>query len=149
MIIRKATKKDLNKIAELFLEYDKLEHKLDRNVKLFSLKETENSEREHMKLGTEYLLAEEDKEVLGVLNMNIDKRGKEKMGVLHTLIVTEQSRGKGVGKKLVKQAFDYFKKNGCRRVKTFIHKMNENAKGFWEKQGFHLEEGYHAVRMLK
>lgn len=150
MIIRKATKKDLKKIAELFLEYGKYENKLDKNVKVEGLKELESTEKEHMKLGTEYLIAEDNEEkILGVLNTNIDKRGKEKVGVLHTLIVTEKARGSGIGNKLVKSALDYFKKKYCRRVKTFIHIANKNALDFWKKQGFHTEQGYHAVKMLK
>lgn len=149
MKIRKATIEDLKDIAELFLEYDKYEHNLDRNVKLLSLKEIIKSEKEHMKLGTEYILAEEDNKILGALNLNIDERGKEKIGVLHTLIVRKDSRGRGIGNQLVKYAFAYFKKKGCKRVKTFIHAANKNAKVFWEKQGFNLEEGYTASRRLK
>jgi N-acetylglutamate synthase-like GNAT family acetyltransferase len=101
-----------------------------------------------MDLGTEYLIAEQDNKILGVLNINISLMGKEKIGVLHTLIIHKEARGEGMGTRLVKYALDYFKKKGCSRVKTFIHIANKNALGFWEKQGFHTEEGYTASRRL-
>jgi N-acetylglutamate synthase-like GNAT family acetyltransferase len=148
MKIRKANNKDLKSIAKLLLEYDAYEHSLDKNVKLFSLKEVEKAEKEHMDFGTIYFLAETDKNLLGVLNVNVDRRGKEKIGVLHTLIITKEARRNGIGSKLVKYAFNYFKKKGCSRVRTFIHIANKNALGFWKKQGFHTEEGYTTSRRL-
>lgn len=149
MIIRKATKKDINEIARLFQEYGELEHGLDKNVKTENLNEIIKTEKKHMTLGTEYLIAEQDNKALGVLNINISLMGKEKIGVLHTLIITKDARGAGMGTRLVKYALNYFKKNGCSRVRTFIHISNKNALGFWKKQGFYTEEGYTASRGLK
>ena len=148
MKIRKATIKDLGEIAKLFLEYGELEHKLDKNVRKESLKDILKIEKEHMKLGTEYFIVEENDNLLGVINTNIDKRGKEKIGVFHTIIITKEARGKGYGKKLLKHVSNYFKKKGCLRVRTFIHKANKNALNFWIKQGFQTEEGYHASKRL-
>lgn len=148
MIIRKATQGDLKEIAKLFLEYGKYENSLNNEVSTGSLKQIIKEEKEHMKLGTEYFVVEENKKILGVLNMNVDKRGKEKIGVLHTLMITKEARSKGYGKELVGYALKYFKKKGCRRVRTFIHISNKNALCFWKKQGFHAEEGYAASRRL-
>ncbi|VVB79508.1 Acetyltransferase (GNAT) family protein [uncultured archaeon] len=148
MIIRKATKKDLKNIAELFLEYGKYENSLNKEVEAGSLKQIIKEEKEHMGLGTEYFVVEENKKVLGVLNINVDRRGKEKVGVLHTLIIKKEARNKGYGKQLVDYALIYFKKKNCKRARTFIHISNKNALGFWKKQGFHTEEGYAASRKL-
>ena len=149
MKIKKATLKDVKEIAELSLEYAKYESKLNKEIKIKSLREIEKEERNWIKLGTKYILAKEGKETLGILSFNIDRRGKEKVGVLHTTIIKEKSRGKGVGKALVNYVLDYFKKNKCRRVKTFIHIKNKNAFKFWTKQGFETEEGYTAEKRLR
>lgn len=149
MKIRLATKKDLNAIAELFYEYGEYEHSLDKNVETPKLKEEMEQIKEHMKSGTKCILLEEEGKVSGVLNFDIDKRGKEKVGVLHTLIVTKNSRGKGYGKALTDYALNYFKKKGCIKVRTFIHYANKNAQEFWKKNGFRLEHGYVASRRLK
>ena len=149
MKIRLATPKDLPEIAELFCEYGQYEHNLDKNVEAPKLKEEQEQNKAHMNLGTKYILLEEEGKIVGILNFNIDKRGKEKVGVLHTLIITKAARGKGYGGKLVDFAFSNFKKQGCRRVRTFIHFANKNAQGFWKKYGFNLEHGYIASRRLK
>ena len=149
MKIRKATKKDMNKICELMQEYGKYENSLDNHVKFDSLKNIKKQEEKHMCLGTIYILAEENGIIGGVLNINVDKRGKENIGVLHTLIVTKEARGKGIGRNLVNYAYNYFKKKGCKRVRTFIHLKNKNAFSFWKKQGFETEAGFVATRVLR
>lgn len=149
MKIRKATKKDLDEISKLNYEYGEYENELDKNVKNSSLKDIKKQDLKYFKLGTIYFLIEENKKVIGSLSINLDKRGKENVGVLHTLIITKEARGKGYGFRLVNYAFDYFKKHNCRRVRTFIHFANKNAQEFWKKQGFELEHGYTAVKILK
>ena len=149
MKIRKATKKDVNKIAKLSLEYAKYENKLNKKIKIKSLREIEKEEMNWFKLGTKYFIAEKEKEVLGVLSFNISTRGKEKIGILHTTIIKKNVRGKGIGTSLVNSALNYFKKHNCRRVKTFIHIKNKNAFKFWTRQGFEVEEGYAAEKKLK
>jgi len=148
MEIRKATKNDLKEIARLMKEYAKYENNLDENIKVGSLKKIEKEERVLFGFGTKYALAEEDKKILGVLGFNIDRRGKEKIGAIHSTIVLEKARKKGVGKSLVVYVLKYFKKNNCRRVRTFIHKNNKNAINFWAKQGFETTEGYSVEKML-
>ena len=94
MKVRKATIKDLNEIARLSLEYGKYEHKLDKNVRAPSFQEFKKLDKHFMELGTIYFLAEEGKKIMGVLSINIRKQGKEKKGVLHTILVTKEARGK-------------------------------------------------------
>lgn len=149
MKIRKATLKDLNKIAELSLEYAKYENRLNRDIKVESLKEIEKQEGNWIKLGTKYILAQEDNELLGMMALNLGKIGKEKIGIIHTTIIREKARGKGIGNALVDYVFNYFKKNKCKRVKSFVHIKNKNAFKFWTKQGFETEEGYAIQKMLK
>jgi len=149
MKIRIATKKDLREISRLNYKYNKYENKLDKNIKMSKLKDIEKQDKLYFDLGTLYFVVEFKGEIRGVLGANLERRGKEKAGVLHTLIVSEKVRRKGYGQELVKFVLNYFKENGCRRVRTFIHIANKNAKSFWIKNKFELEEGYYATRMLK
>jgi ribosomal protein S18 acetylase RimI-like enzyme len=147
--IRKATKKDLKEISKLMYEYNEYENKLNKEVELLSLEENEKEDKIFFDLGTSYFILEDSKGIHGALTANLERRGKELAGVLYTLIISKDSRGKGYGKKLVKFVINYFKEKGCRRIRTFVHTKNKNAKAFWEKQKFELEEGYFATRMLK
>jgi diamine N-acetyltransferase len=149
MKIREAKKSDLKEISKLSYEYGKYENKLDKEVESASIKKSEKLDKHFMDLGTIYFLAEEDGKTKGVLSINIRKQGKEKKGVLHTMIITKDSRGKGYGNALVNHAMNYFKKNGCRRIGTFVHFKNKKAKAFWEGQGFEMEHGYLASKELK
>ena len=148
MKIRKATKKDLNEIAKLSYEYGKYENSLDKNVEAPSLKKSKELDAHFMKLGTIYFVVEENGKIKGVQSINIRKQGKEKKGVLHTTIITRDARGKRYGDALVKHATDFFKKQGCKRLDTFVHFKNKGAKKFWEKQGFEMEHGFLATKKL-
>jgi len=149
MKIREATKRDLNQIAELLNEYTKYEHSLDKKIRVESLKELKKEETKHFSEGAIYFIAEEKGNAIGCLNANIDRRGKSKIGVIHNLIITKNARGKGYGDELVKYVFNYFKKKGCKRVKTFIFLKNKKAKDFWSKKGFNLDLGYSGSVILK
>jgi GNAT superfamily N-acetyltransferase len=148
MEIKKATKKDLKKIAEIFQEYGKYEHNLDENVNCGKISEIIKIENKHMRDGTIYFLIIENEEIIGVINFNIDYRGKEKIGGIHTLIIIEKARGKGYGSKLFNFVLNYFKRKGCKRVRTFIHIKNKKAFDFWQKKKFIMEEGYIASRRI-
>lgn len=50
--------------------------------------------------------------------------------------VTNQFRGKGVGKKLIEAAKDYARKHNINRIMLDVWSVNKNAKAFFEKQGF-------------
>jgi L-amino acid N-acyltransferase YncA len=149
MNIRKATKKDLDEIARLSFEYGQYGHKLDKDVVSPSLKKSKEIDSQFMELGTIYFILEEEGKILGVQSVNFRKQGNEKKGVLHTTIITKDSRGKGYGDALVSYAISFFKRNGCKRLDTFVHFKNKNAKKFWEKQGFEMEHGYSATKNLR
>jgi len=149
MKIRKATIKDVKELAKLSREYAKYENKLNKEIKVKSLKETEKEERNWIKLGTRYILAQEGDEILGMIVFNLGKIGKEKIGFIHIIIISEKARGKGVGKVLVKYVFNFFKKNKCRRVKSFVHIGNKKSFKFWTKHGFEPEKGFAIQKKIK
>jgi len=149
MRIRKATKKDLKDVFQLLYDYTKYENSLDKKIKIESLTQIEKEEKEHFKTGTLYFIVEENNQIVGCLNANIDKRGKGKIGVIHNLFIIEKARGKGYGNEVVKFVLNYFKENGCSRAKTFVFLENKKAKKFWEKKGFNLDLGYSGSVKLK
>ena len=149
MKIRRATIKDIDEISRLFYEYGKYEHKLNKNVKVGSFAEIKKEGRVWFDLGTRYFLAEVDGKVVGSIAFNFGKIGKERIGVIHTIIVLEKFRGRGIGNEMVNKVINYFREKKCRRVKSFVHIGNKESYKFWKKQGFIAEEGYAINRMLK
>lgn len=51
----------------------------------------------------------------------------------------ESQRGKGFGKILIKEVYEYAKKAECMEVELFVMENNEEAIKFYEKQGFKTE----------
>jgi N-acetylglutamate synthase-like GNAT family acetyltransferase len=149
MKIRNATIKDVKEIVKLSLEYGRYEENLNKDIKVKNLKAIEKQEKKWIKLGTKYIFAEKDNEILGMVAFNLGKIGKEKIGIIHTVIVREKARGKGVGDKLINYVLNYFKKNNCKRVKGFVHIKNKNALKFWTEHKFEKEKGFAIQKKLK
>jgi len=57
-------------------------------------------------------------------------------GEVQTLYVLEEARGRGIGKVLVQDHLQWFKKNGCVAVKLSVSCENENTIAFYEALGF-------------
>ncbi len=62
----------------------------------------------------------------------------EKNRLLHIyyLVVNENYRGKGLGKKLLKKAEEYAKKHGIVNIQLYVSKDNKEAVGFYSNQDF-------------
>jgi len=60
-----------------------------------------------------------------------------KRGVITELIVSMNSRSKGIGNLLIKKMEDYFKSIGCEYVLVDVFAYNEKAIGFYSKGGYH------------
>lgn len=52
------------------------------------------------------------------------------------IAVKQEFRGKGVGKKLIKAAKDFASQHNINSIVLDVWSINENAKAFFEKQGF-------------
>ena len=60
----------------------------------------------------------------------------KKVAILEDMIVTPDSRGKGVGTRLVKRALEFALDKGCRRVTLLTDHDNEAAHKIYRKCGF-------------
>lgn len=90
-------------------------------------------------------LAIENEKVLGLIMGYVRTYDKydyldykcPKSGEISELIVSKNTRGKGIGKKLIKKLEDYFKSIGCEYVFVDIFAYNKNAIRFYENENYH------------
>jgi len=142
MRIRRATKKDFKRIAELFRkEYSKppYNEKWNSNSSLKKIKTYFNSKKI-------ILVVEGDKEVVGFLIGNIYLSNRGKRGFIDQLVVGYKYQGKGFGGKLMDYFESYLKSKGIRRV-GLDSLTKSKAFKFYKKKGYKVEEKY--VSMTK
>ena len=60
-----------------------------------------------------------------------------KRGEITELIVTKNTRSKGVGKALINKMEEYFKSLGCEYIIVDIFAYNDNGINFYNKNGYH------------
>ena len=151
MKIRKATKKDEKEVIKLLNEYDKYEYSLDKRHKPDSIKELKNLFNKLIKseLAVGFVL-EVDSKIVGVISGEEGMTLRGKTCKIHQLIVTKDYRGKGYGKKLLKEFENYFKKRGCKFVQSFILIKNKKMLERKKKAGYSFnEEGFIIRKPLK
>lgn len=61
-----------------------------------------------------------------------------RVGIIHDLIVTENDRRKGLGGRLAREIFQWFRDRKATRVEITVLHQNESAAKFWEAGGFTL-----------
>lgn len=152
MEIRKANKEDAREIVSLLKEYEEHENFLDSSFELSSIKELSATVSKQFKnKDVIYLIADNNFNLVGLLSYSLERRGKNKVGVLQDIIITKDFRKKGIGKKLVDEAIKIMKKEGCLFVRSFVMANNTDAQTFWKNMDFSLKEmhGYMIRRNLK
>ncbi|RMH81434.1 MAG: GNAT family N-acetyltransferase [Acidobacteria bacterium] len=78
------------------------------------------------------------------------KREGKVVGALHELVVLPEYRGKGIGKKLVEKALEYFKDRGLDTVELWVGDQNKQAIEFYKSLGFQEKDRFNYwVRMTK
>ena len=58
-------------------------------------------------------------------------------GEITELIVTNKTRSKGIGQKLINKMEEYFKSIGCEYIFIDVFAYNDKAINFYRKQGYH------------
>ena len=61
-----------------------------------------------------------------------------KRGRITELVVSKKYRNNGYGKKLLTAMEEYLTDNGCKDILLGVFGYNENAKSFYEKNGYHI-----------
>lgn len=132
MNIRKATALDKEGIANVLVEA----YNIDNQEEAMSVFEEERIK------GHQYIIAEENEKILGIVTWLPHGLPKHMMAELDRIAVLPESRGKGVANllfdELVKEANAFYKKHGfyLRKLYLLTHADNERAQKFYEKMGF-------------
>jgi ribosomal protein S18 acetylase RimI-like enzyme len=135
MKLRNATSKDANGIALV----------LKSSYNIDSGEEGKEVFLMEMKKGIKYIVAEEDKKILGIVTWKQHGLPKHGLAELDRIAVLPESRGKGISKPLfdalVKDINEEYGKSGKTLRKLFLltHANNERAHKFYEKLGMKHE----------
>lgn len=125
-LCRKYRKDDLKTLQRLILE-------LGYSVELTDL---ENNIRAIYKKGGEIFVAEKDRETVGSVCVLMDARLAEGLyAEIVSLIVSENARGKGVGKALVQKAESWARKR-VNKVRVRANVIRSSSHAFYKNQGY-------------
>ncbi len=130
MRIKKATKKDIVKIAELMME-EFSKPPFNENV---SLKKVLKSLNFYFKIGNIYAVINK-KDIIGVSVFKIEQYWEGPVIIIEDLAVKEKFKKQGAGKMLMNQIEDYAKKNKIKLICFKTHKKSPSLK-FYKKTGY-------------
>lgn len=137
MIIRDAVYDDIDIIAKLYISNWKETYKgLLSEDYLNSLTKEYAVEKwsKYLKNENHIFVAYEENEFLGFVASKKDDE-EENYWYLDSLHITKNSRGKGIGTKLIYRVGQYALKHGYECMSICIVKGNDNAKRIYEKLG--------------
>jgi len=147
MKIRKPTKKDLEELSDLVLQFWEVHKNLDPLIEP-KKKETKQDRikgfLEFSKRKNHFLyVAVEEKIVVGYTEFYIKDNDKffkvRRFGYMDTIVVHKDFRRKGIGKELTKFVLDFLKKKGIKYVRANVYNKNETALKVWKKAGFEFQ----------
>ena len=84
------------------------------------------------------LVARDDEKILGMINLLFTESTAlgSKVAILEDMVVQAQSRGEGIGSKLIDYAISEAKKEGCKRITVLADIENTKAQSFYQNKGF-------------
>jgi ribosomal protein S18 acetylase RimI-like enzyme len=136
LIIRKASTADINDIRSIahatwpsaygaLLSKEQLEYML-------GMMYSETSLQEQMNKGHQFFMVELDKQSFGFASVSAEGDRSFKLNKLYVTPITQKT---GAGKALLDEVINYARQNNGTRLFLQV-KRDNNAKGFYEKQGF-------------
>ncbi len=145
---RKATRNDIERIWEIYLE-NHIEEEEGRavigwNRHIYPVKAT----AEAALLRDDLFVMEDESEVMGTAVINQEQMdvyplgnwqydaAKDKIMVLHTLVISTKASGKGYAKQFVAFYEQYAKENGCPYLRMDTNERNVRARAMYEKLGY-------------
>ena len=144
VIIRKARKKDIPLIAELWKELMDFNKQYDGHWS-----RSENGHQSCADFINDHiaddasciLVAEADKHIVGYCLSDICKCDPQLLkvkeyGQISNLAVTKNYRRKGIGERLLRKTVNWFSKKGIHRIEVYVGISNKSARKFWTKVGF-------------
>ena len=135
IIFKKATIDDKNEIAKVLLDF----------YNMNDLSEGINAFLSEVDKGFHYIVALEQDKIIGLVTWLMHGLPKHGLFELDRICILSESRGKGIGSKLVNKLVDdangWYKEHGgsIRKLYLLTHEDNFNAHIFYEKIGFKHE----------
>ena len=137
--IREATLEDINKgLLEVFIEgYRYHQNGRPDIFEMVSDEELKNDLIQNFDRLSTIVILDNDN-IVGYLSYKIKKHHTGKLDV-DQLVILEQYRGKGLGKKLMDEAKKIAKENNCNRIELNCWLFNENALAMYEHIGYNKQ----------
>ena len=144
--IRPATMEDYEAICLLFRQVDGLHAAW--YPEYFRMPEGPNRSQAYIhnwikKAHTEIFLAFDESGLVGALMIVLERppgfpidQPDQVHAAIDNLVVEEQVRGKGIGRRLMKEAGIWAKERGASELRLQVYQKNTAAKRFYEKLGF-------------
>ena len=84
------------------------------------------------------LVARENNTIVGMVNLlcTVSTALGARVALLEDMVVAPAARGKGVGSLLLQHAVEWARSQGCKRITLLTDGDNEEAKRFYQAQGF-------------
>ena len=133
MNIRSASYKEITQILKLLSE---LGYPSDKTTIAESLTKYKRSD------DYEVLIAEHEGKVVGCISLHVMKlfHAAGNAGRITALVISSESRGKGIGKALVNAADEYFKSMDCVKTEVTSGDHRKEAHKFYQSAGFFIDE---------
>ena len=140
---RRAKPEDSRSIAKLWSEYFDHHTSYDESYKRTATSE-EEIDRYFAKAvndsNTFLFIAENDSHIVGFILAEISKKPPcfvdRKYGFISDIAVTQDYRGRGIGKNLLRFAVDWFKSEKINAIETKVLMSNKSSTSFWNKTAF-------------
>jgi GNAT superfamily N-acetyltransferase len=84
------------------------------------------------------VVARQENQIIGMVNLlyTISTALGDRVAILEDMVVSPNARGSGVGSRLLEQAIQFARLNGCKRITLLTDRTNESAQRFYQKHGF-------------
>jgi len=88
-----------------------------------------------------YIGAKEENELVGIVNLKLeDKEEEVGTAVVQGMYVKSRVRGKGLGKKMMRELIDIAQKNKIERLRLWVRESQVVARSMYESEGFKFVE---------
>lgn len=144
MLIRNATKQDIQFIVKLvreIVDYHQIIDKYYKDYSGYDDIEIKNHFEKLIKDGnTKIIIAEENEKVIGYFMGVIEKAPQyvlpKEIGVILDAFIEGEYRNQGVGKKIFKELLEWFKKKKVEHIELTVDARNKIGLNAWRKFGF-------------
>lgn len=84
------------------------------------------------------LVARQDGQIVGMVNLlyTLSTALGERVALLEDMVVSPATRGTGIGSRLLDEAIQTARLNGCKRITLLTDRVNESALRFYQRHGF-------------